>query len=138
MLLLDEMKIKEDIVYNKHTGDMVGFVNLGDINNTILDLQREMNGESHPPNCHSHASYNGVRSVQARISNSTFWNRQTQCCLTVSIWEAVRHLESSGFKVIGITADGASPNRKFFSMHKDEESQCTYKTTNPYAEDEER
>ena len=49
MLLLNEMKIKEDIVYNKHTGDMVGFVNFGDINNTILDLQREMSGESHPP-----------------------------------------------------------------------------------------
>jgi len=29
------------------------------------------------------------------------------------VWEGVRHLENSGFKVIGITADGASSNRKF-------------------------
>ena len=42
ILLLDEMKIKENIVYNKHTSEIVGFVSLGDINNSILDLQRDM------------------------------------------------------------------------------------------------
>ena len=36
------------------------------------------------------------------------------------IWEAVRRLESSGLKVICVTADGASPN----------------KTKNPYSEDD--
>ncbi len=27
-IAIDEMKIKEDIVYEKHTGSMIGFVNL--------------------------------------------------------------------------------------------------------------
>lgn len=31
------------------------------------------------------------------------------------IWEAIRHLEAWEFKVLCITADGASPNRKFFT-----------------------
>ncbi len=31
-------------------------------------------------------------------------------------WEAVRRLEVNGIKVIHVTADGASPNRKFFRM----------------------
>ena len=31
ILLLDEMKIKENVVYNKHTSEMVGFVAFGDI-----------------------------------------------------------------------------------------------------------
>ena len=31
VLLLDELHIKEDLVYNKHTGALVGFVNLSDI-----------------------------------------------------------------------------------------------------------
>ena len=47
------MKIKENIVYNKHTSEIVGFVSLGDINNSILDLQRDMDkaaNPSHPPN----------------------------------------------------------------------------------------
>ena len=36
LLLIDEMYIKEDIVYNKHTGRIVGFTDLGDVNNHLL------------------------------------------------------------------------------------------------------
>ena len=32
LLLLDEMHIREDIVYDKHSGEMIGFANLGEIN----------------------------------------------------------------------------------------------------------
>lgn len=42
MLVLDEMKIKGSIAYNKHTGQMIGFVNLGDINNTISDIESKI------------------------------------------------------------------------------------------------
>ena len=34
------------------------------------------------------------------------------------VWEAIRRLEACGFKVLCITADGASPNRKFYWMHE--------------------
>ena len=30
VLLMDEMKIQEDLVWDKHTGDLIGYVNLGD------------------------------------------------------------------------------------------------------------
>ena len=33
------------------------------------------------------------------------------------VWEAVRILESVGFKVRGLVSDGATPNRKFYWMH---------------------
>ena len=33
---LDEMKIKEDIVYDKTTGNMIGFCNLGSINDDLM------------------------------------------------------------------------------------------------------
>ena len=33
-------------------------------------------------------------------------------------WKAVLYLEKSGLKVVSCTADGASPNRKFFRVHK--------------------
>ena len=36
VLLADEMKIKEDLVFDKNSCELIGFVNLGDINN-ILD-----------------------------------------------------------------------------------------------------
>ena len=46
------------------------------------------------------------------------------------VWEAVRLLESGGLRVLCITADGASSNRKFFKMHGSD-----YKTPNPYSSD---
>ena len=33
------------------------------------------------------------------------------------VWEAIERLERLGFKVLVITADGASANRRFFRMH---------------------
>ena len=33
------------------------------------------------------------------------------------VWKAIETLEKLGFKVLVITADGASANRKFFRMH---------------------
>ena len=36
VLLIDEMYIKEDMVYNKHTGRIIGFTDLGDVNNHLL------------------------------------------------------------------------------------------------------
>ena len=35
------------------------------------------------------------------------------------VWEAIRRLEARELKVLCITADGASPNRKLFRMHED-------------------
>ena len=32
MILFDEMKIQENLVWPKHTGDLIGFVDLGDVN----------------------------------------------------------------------------------------------------------
>lgn len=32
-VLFDEVKIKEDLVYDKHSGEIVGYVNLGEIMN---------------------------------------------------------------------------------------------------------
>ena len=53
------------------------------------------------------------------------------------MWEAVCQIESIGLKVICITGDGASLNRKFFRMHHSAGSGTgtgiVYKTHNPYA-----
>ena len=32
VIVMDEMYIKEDLIYNKHIGELVGFTNLGDVN----------------------------------------------------------------------------------------------------------
>lgn len=38
-LIIDEVHIKEDLVYDKHTGALVGFVSLGNVNDQLLKVQ---------------------------------------------------------------------------------------------------
>ena len=41
-LLIDEMHIHEDLVSEKHSGELIGFTNLGDINNHLADLEQSI------------------------------------------------------------------------------------------------
>ena len=50
-------------------------------------------------------------------------------------WEAVCRLERCGFKVLGLTADGLSANRRLFKLHQPG-TQLVYKVPNPYATDD--
>ena len=51
--------------------------------------------------------------------------------------EVVYRLEVSGLKVISVTADGASPNRKLFRMYHtpSDDSTFIHKALNPYSPD---
>lgn len=51
VILIDEMYIKEDLVYDKHHGTLIGFVNLGDINDHLLAFERSLEQETNtnPP-----------------------------------------------------------------------------------------
>ena len=40
----DEMYIKEDLVYSKSTGELVGFRDIGDINEYLLKLEHDVYG----------------------------------------------------------------------------------------------
>ena len=41
-LVIDEVHIKEDLVYDKHEGSLIGFANLGDISNYLLSSERSL------------------------------------------------------------------------------------------------
>ena len=43
---MDEVHIKDDLVYDKHEGTLIGFVNLGETNNNLLDFEASLSGES--------------------------------------------------------------------------------------------
>ena len=40
--VLDEMHIREDLVYDKHSSALVGFANLGDINNLLTAYEQSL------------------------------------------------------------------------------------------------
>ena len=39
VLVMDEMHIKECLIFNKHTGALVGFTNLGEINEHLRKFE---------------------------------------------------------------------------------------------------
>ena len=136
-LIIDEMKIKEGLVYNKHTGNIIGFTDLGDVNNQLVLLEQE---------CEHPAIATHVLAVMVR---GIFFKMEfpyahfgtdgiTADTLYPIVWEAVRRLEIDGVKVICVTADGDSSNRKFFKMHNHLELglPVPYKAKNVFATDE--
>lgn len=75
--------------------------------------------------------------------SSRAWNLHVSFpCSSVSgdqlyslVWGCVHRLEACGFKVVALTCDGASANRKFLKLHKSSK-ELTYKTENPYANED--
>ena len=45
--LLDKMHITENLVYDKHTGTLIGFTDLGEVNEHLLIFKRDINNISH-------------------------------------------------------------------------------------------
>ena len=37
-VVFDEVKIREDLVYNKHTSEIIGFLDLGEVNNQLNSI----------------------------------------------------------------------------------------------------
>ena len=42
ILVLDEMHIREDLGFDKHTGAVIGYTNLGDINEHLLHFEQSL------------------------------------------------------------------------------------------------
>ena len=108
MLLFDEMKVQSNLVWDKHSGELVGYVNLGDpdINFATLEKVDEIA---------SHALLFMVRGITTTLKH-TLGYFATAAVTAVQLfplfWKAVGILElSCNLAVVGSAADGASPNR---------------------------
>ena len=112
---------------------LVLLIIIGDINNDLLKL--EEGEENHL------AKQVLVLMVRGTMFSLTFPYANfgtlgiTADLLYPIIWEAIQRLELNGLSVISVTADGASPNRKFFRMYKNPKDKDTFihKARNPYS-----
>ena len=48
VLIMDEMKIQEDLVYDKTGQNLFGFVNLGMVNDELQELEKQANNKTTP------------------------------------------------------------------------------------------
>ena len=122
MLFLDEIKIREDLIYDKNT----------DINNHLLQFERSLQDQPTPMLADIMLVFILLQYPYAQFP-----------CVSVTgnhlynpVWEAVYHLERCGFQVqdllikpllntsdfthtvMGITFDGASVHRQFLTLTK--------------------
>ena len=102
VLVFDEMNLQEDLVWDKTTGELIGFVDLGDTDLNYATFQ----------NAQQLATHILVFMVKCFAANTL-----TSYQLYPVFWKAVSILKMTcNLKVITTVADGASTNR--FRMHK--------------------
>jgi len=137
ILILDEIHIKTDLVYDKHQGSLIGFVDLGNTNNKLLEFENGLGEEKNQPQLASSMLVLMVRGIFQKLN---FPYAQFACnnlsgdLMFDPVWEAISRLERLGFRVLGVTCDGASPNRRLWKLHsaKDE---MIHKVPNIFARD---
>ncbi|XP_078486472.1 uncharacterized protein LOC144744955 [Ciona intestinalis] len=122
VMSLDEMKVKENIVYDATTDSMVGFVDLG------AERKKETIAASHVLQLY-------VRSITSQFSRplAFFSTHNTKAYELASMfWEAVSAIADCDFTIIALVADGAACNRKLFSLLNNLDLDIPYKCTNIY------
>ena len=137
VLIIDEIHIKEELVYDKHQGSLIGFVNLGEINNQLLEFEAAVSQESKRAPL---ASSMLVMMVRGLFYKLNYPYTQFGCAnlsgdqLFDLVWQAILRLERLGFCVLALTCDGASPNRRLWKLHS-QTDEMIYKVPNQYATD---
>lgn len=102
ILLLDEMHIKEDLVYSKHSGEFVGFANLGNVNQQLLDFEKLLDQSTTPQPL---AKSMLVIMVRRLFTKLQFPYAQFPCAnltgdlLFEPCWNALYRIEYVGLKV---------------------------------------
>ena len=107
------MKIQENLVSDKQTGGLIGYVHLGNtkLNYATLPKVNEIA---------SHFLVFLVRSIANpfKFSLTNFATKDIQASQVFPLlWKAVGICELISLKVIAVTCDGASANRKLSKMH---------------------
>ena len=134
VVVIDEMKIQANLVFDKYSGDLIGFVDLGDPMTNYASL-----GEEDVIATHALAFL--VRGMCTDIKHVIvyhFTENVTSYQLMSIFWKVVGTLELSlNLWVCAVVNDGASTNRKFFELHakfvSDPNCDVVYKVHNIFA-----
>ncbi|KAK3920609.1 DNA transposase [Frankliniella fusca] len=136
-LIFDEVDIRSGIVISKRTGDIVGYVKLSDVEEELVQLEAEISEKAEP---RKQIAKKLLVYMATGITNSligivgvfTTGGNFTAGQIYTRTWNVIYRLENLGMKVLCLTSDGASVNKKFFKMHFDADptSKYIYKTKN--------
>ena len=140
-IILDEMHVKEGLFFDKHTGCLVGFSDLGETNNLLSDYEQQFYTQGRTPRAlgklmlvfmirglFTSLKFPYVQFVAASVKGEHIFPL---------IRQVIKHLTILGLRVMTITCDGASDNRKMFTMFNSD-ADLSYKTINVYSKDKDK
>ena len=135
-LSMDEMKIRSGLLFRKHTGELLGFSNLGEANENLQNLVETLNSKSTTKSMAEEVLVFMLRHI-SKPSTSFPVAMYPSVALSGEklyplVFEVIETLELHGFPIVSITSDGNSPNRKFYRICGLDTTPA-YKTPNPYA-----
>ena len=106
------MKIQSKLVFDKHSNELIGFVDLG---------KEELNVSSGSSDLATHALVFSVRGAASDLKYAIGYFRTkdvTSCQIVPLFWNVVSVLELVCNRwVCAAVSDGASPNRLFCQLH---------------------
>eukprot|EP00794_Sanderia_malayensis_P001698 gene1698-1892_t len=134
VVLFDEVKIKDNLDWDKYTGNLLGFVDLGDpdINFDCIEEERQL--ATHMLVIYIRGICTDLKYPFANFATNTATSSQ----LFPIFWNCLFYLEiSCNLWVVAVVSDGASANRKFYKLHDKVGNQTTgevtYRVMNLYA-----
>lgn len=127
------MQIKSNLVYQRSTGKLVGFLELGSINDELQSFQMSVEKpESITRDLSTHVLVYMVRGIFSTLV-FPFGYFGTQGATSAQLYpctlEAIRVLSSIDLEVRAVVSDGAAANRKFYKLLTGENK---YWGTNPH------
>lgn len=140
-LMCDEMYISKSLVYEKHTGRIIGYVTLDEVQQELDSLQCFLEDPlaepSHPPVASKILVFfikgvsSGVKEAIATYAVDTLTKEQ----LYRWSWDVIGKCERSGIAIIAYVSDGSPINRAFIKMNKPYTEGCDviYDTLNKAA-----
>ena len=143
MLMFDEMYIKQGLVYEKSTGALFGFTDLGEVNNQLDDYEKSLSGDGTGLQ-RPLAKTMLVFMFKGLFTNVAMPYAQFPACslkghyMFPLLWEAIGRLTRIRCCVLGVTCDASSPNRRLFQLHKipdDPKSKIVHKAKNVFKSD---
>ena len=121
VLMHDEMSIKEDLVFDRRSGEVVGFINPA---NWMPDGQTLA----------THVLVFMAVGINTSLKTTIGYMATRTCtadALYPLLWKAIGHLEICGLKVIASVSDKATPNQRLYRLHRQDNQVC-YKAVNMF------
>ena len=124
------MYVKQGLVFEKSTGALFGFTDLGNINNQLDEFEAPLKQNTsmlQRPIAKTmvvfmfKGLFTNIALAYAQFAATSL----TGADLLPLLWKVIERLSRTGCCILGVTCDGGSLNRRFFSYIRSQETQST-------------